>query len=290
MLLLGAISLIASIGYNSSALAFIGLGLVFWGAILFYIRPEEYTKSALFEAALSPPLTTLYHAILELGYKGWATYLPPKYFANQEATKVYISKYKRSKLPTPETVQLIENQLMARTMQDILVTRPGMLVTPPGIELSKLFEKSLRSSFVEIGLQKLLLDLPKLFIESLEIAQNLELREENDMTPKEETPKEETPKEETPKEDGSASSTKMNSERARKKRNVIRARITRPIFGIKSGEVEEPSQILSSISCPVCSALAIAITEGSGKPVRIIDIRRSEEGSILEVNYEILGK
>jgi hypothetical protein len=32
MLLPGTISLIASIGYNSSILAFIGLGLVFWGA------------------------------------------------------------------------------------------------------------------------------------------------------------------------------------------------------------------------------------------------------------------
>jgi hypothetical protein len=276
MLLLGVISLIASIGYDSSVLAFIGLGLVFWGAVLFYIRPEEYAEKVLLKAALSPPLTTLYQAILELGYKGEATYLPPKYFANQEITKVYVSKYKRSKLPTPETVQLIENQLMARTMQDILVTRPGMLVTPPGTELSKLFEKSLRSSFVEMGLEKLLQNLPKLFIESLEIAQNLELQEENDMTPK--------------KEDDSASSTKMNSKGAQKKHNIVRARITRPIFGILSEEAEEPSQIASSISCPVCSALAIAITEASGKPVRIINTIRSEEGNILEVNYEILEK
>ena len=103
MLLLGAISLAASIIYNSSILAFIGLGLVFWGAVLLYIRPEEYTRKTLLEAALSPPLTTLNQMIQKLDYKGDATYLPPKYFTNPETTKVCISRTQTCKPPNTRT-------------------------------------------------------------------------------------------------------------------------------------------------------------------------------------------
>jgi hypothetical protein len=259
MLLLGAISLIASIGYNSSVVAFIGLGLVFWGAILFYIRPEEYTKTVLLEALLSPSLTALYQVILGLGYKGDSTYLPPKYFASPETTKVYISKYKRGKLPTPEQTQLLEKQPFART-------RLGILVTPPGIELSKLFEKSLGTSFIKTGLEKLMRDLPKLFIENLEIAENLELQTANDLTQRD---------------DNLASSTQMKS-------TMIHIRITKPIYGIIFKEAEELSQIASSIGFPVYSAIAIAMTKATGKPVRIVDTRSSEDGNTLEVSYEIM--
>jgi hypothetical protein len=267
MLLLGVISLIASIGYNSSILAFIGLGSVFWGAILLYIRPEEYAKKVLLEAGLSPSLTTLYQMIQELGYKGDTTYLPPKYFTNPETTKVYISKYKRRRLPTPEQTQLYENQPLARTTL-------GILITPPGIELSKLLEKSLGTSFTKTDLKNLQQNLLKLFIENLEIAENLELQAENDRTQR--------------KEDYPSSPTRMERARARRKSTTVHAKITKPIYGTIFNEAEEPSQITSSIGCPVCSAIAIAITKATGKPVRIIDTKSSQDGSILEASYKIL--
>jgi hypothetical protein len=96
MLLLGTASLAASIGYNSSILAFIGLGLAFWGAVLLYIRPEEYTKKTLLEAALSSSLVTLDQMIKELGYTGDATYLPPKYFTDSRALQPQILHQRRS--------------------------------------------------------------------------------------------------------------------------------------------------------------------------------------------------
>ena len=260
MLLLGTISLIASISYNSSILAFIGLGLVFWGAVLLYIRPEEYTKKVLLEAALSPSLATLNQMIRELGYRGDTTYLPPKYFANPETTKIYISKYKDTSLPTPEQVQKYENQPIARTTQ-------GMLLTPPGIQLSKLLEKSLGTSFIKIDLKNLQQNLPKLFIENLEIAENLELQAENDVTQR--------------KEDYPASPTQMKS-------TTVHAKITKPIYGDIFKEAEEPSQITVSIGCPICSAIAIAITKATGKPVRIVDTKRSEDGNTIEASYEII--
>jgi hypothetical protein len=260
MLLLGAISLIAAISYDSLPLAFIGLGLAFWGAILLYIRPEEYTKKALLEAALSPSLITLNQMIQELGYKGDTTYLPPKYFKNPETTKLYISKYKNGTLPTPEQTQLYEDQHITRTTQ-------GMLLTPPGIQLAELLEKSLGKSFTRTDLKNLQQNLPKLFMENLEIAENLELQAENDTTQN--------------KEDHQASP-------AQTKNTTIHAKITRPIYGTTLKEAEEPSQTAAPIGCPVCSAIAIAITKATGKPVRITETKSSEDINTVEASYEII--
>ena len=260
MLLLGTISLITSIGYNSSILAFIGLGLIFWGAILLYVKPEEYAKKTLMEAALSPSLITLNQMIQELGYKGDATYLPPKYFTNPETTKICISKYKHTNLPTPELIQLYENQPVTRTTQ-------GILFTPPGIQLSKLLEKSLGTPLIKTDLKNLQQKLPKLIIEDLEIAENLEIQEENDPTER--------------KEDTAASGTQM-------KNTTIHAKITKPIYGNMLKDAEDPSQLASSITCPLCSAIAIAITKATGKPVRIIDTMSSEDGNVIEATFEIV--
>jgi hypothetical protein len=267
MLLVGAVSLLVSVGYNSSILAFIGLGLAFWGAILLYIRPEEYTKKVLLEAVLSPSLTTLCQLIRELRYKGERTYLPPKYFADLETTKVYISKHKGGRLPTPEQTQPYGNQPVART-------KLGMLITPPGIQLSKLLEKSLGTSFTKTDLKNLQQNLPKLFIEKLEIAENLELQAENDMTPE--------------KEDYPASPTEAKSAPVQIKSTRIHAKITKPIYEADFKEAEEPLQITSSIGCPICSAIAIAITKATGKPLRITDTKISKDGNTLEASYKIL--
>jgi uncharacterized membrane protein len=260
MLVVGTMSLVTSLVYDSSILTFIGLGLVFWGAVLLYIKPEEYTRKTLLEAALSPLLITLGQMIQELGYKGDAIYLPPKYFANPETTRIWISTHKQENLPTPEETQLYEDQPTARTTQ-------GLLLTPPGINLSRLLEKSLGKSFIKTDLKSLEQKLPELFIEKLEIAENLELEEENDAS--------------NPKEGNPVSLTHV-------KNTTIHARITKPIYGNIVQEAEDPSQPAGSFICPVRSAIAIAITKATGKPVRMLDTRSYEDGNVIEASFEIV--
>jgi hypothetical protein len=247
MLTLGTIALVASTISTSTILAFIGLGLVFWGVILIYIRPEGYTKKVLLEAALSPSLTTLNQMIQEFSYKGDVTYLPPKYFADPETTKIYISKHKDTSLPTPEQVQKYENQPVARTPR-------GMLLTPPGIQLSKLLEKSLGTSFIKIDLKNLQQNLPKLFIENLEIAENLEIRAEDDMT----------------------------------KSITIHAKITKPFYADTFKEAEEPSQLTGLIGGPICSAIACALAKATGKPITIDKEEQSQDGKTTRIQYHIV--
>ena len=247
MLALGAIALAGSVIYASTTLAFSGLGLIFLGALFLYIRPEKYTKNAILEAALTPSFTTLNQMVRELGYKGDATYLPPRYFANQENAKIYISKHVDAPLPMPEVIQLYENQAVARTAG-------GVLITPPGIQLSRLLEKSLGKSFTKIDLENLQRNLPKLFVEDLEIAENLEIQTKDDTT----------------------------------KDVTIQTRIIKPFYTLEFKEAEEHSQTASSIGGPICSAIAIAITKATGKPLRIVGSRLSEDGNTLEAEYAII--
>jgi len=82
----GVAALITSIIYASSILTFIGLGLLFWGAILLYIRDQEYTRKVLLDASVLPSLTTINQLVQKLNYKGNAVYLPPKYLKDPETS------------------------------------------------------------------------------------------------------------------------------------------------------------------------------------------------------------
>src|SRR3990170_5525830 len=139
----GTTALFASIFYSSSILAFIGLGLLFWGILFTYIRTDEYTKKALIDAIAYPQVDTLNKLVQELDLKGTTIYLPPRYFKNPETHKAYIQKQNGDALPTPEQIQEQETQLFTQNPL-------GMLMTPPGSELTKLFEKTLGTNFARV--------------------------------------------------------------------------------------------------------------------------------------------
>jgi len=256
----GAAALITSIVYVSSILAFIGLSLVFWGAILLYIQPEEYTKKAILEAAVLPSLATLNQLMQELDYKGKAVYLPPKYFENPEANKIYIPKQKHGKPPTPELILKQESQLFIKNPQ-------GILLTPPGAQLTKLFEKTLETSFTKVDLEYLQQNLPKLLIEDLEIAENLEIETKNRKAAKEIT--------------GSVSLIETT-------RDTIHVKITNSILQDIWKEDRKLSHLYSKIGCPICSAIACTLTKATGKPVTIERIQPSQDGKIIEADYRVL--
>ena len=242
MLGLGAVGLIASIFYTSQILAFIGLGLVFWGVIILYIQTEEYVKRSLLDTTTLPSLETLNKILQELDYKGKAVYLPPKYLSDPEANKAYIPKQKEGKLPVPEQTQKQETKLF-------LENPNGLLLTPPGAELTRLFEKTLETNFTRTDLQYLQQNMPKLFIEDLEIAQNFDLEIKN---------------------------------------NKIHVKIENSAYKNLNKEAENLSNLYTSLGSPISSAIACALAKASGKPVIIERQRISEDGKTIEIEYQIL--
>lgn len=242
MLGFGAATLVVSIVYTSQILAFIGLGLIFWGGILTYIQTEEYIKETLLDATALPSLETLNQILKELDYKGKAIYLPPKYFTDPEVHRAYVPEQKEGKLPIPEQTQKQETQLF-------LENPKGMLITPPGAEITKLFEKTLETTFTRIDLRYLQQNMPKLFIEDLEIAQNFETEIEN---------------------------------------NKIHVKIANSVYKNLSKKSEKLSNVYSTLGCPISSAVACALAKATGKPIIIADQQTSEDGANINIEYHII--
>ena len=210
---IGSALLFTSIVFVSSILAFIGLSLLFWGALLLYIQPEEHIKKTLLDSALLPSLSTLNQIIHELDYKGKAIYLPPKYFKDPGANKVYIPKQQEEELeelPPPEHILMQESHLFFEDPE-------GVLLTPPGAQLTSLFEKMLGTNFAQKDLQYVTQNMPKLFIEDLEIAKNLEIETIYD---------------------------------------TIHVKITDPILKDICNKNRKLSHISGKLGCPVCSSIA----------------------------------
>jgi hypothetical protein len=241
----GAIALALSIIYASSILAFIGLGLLFWGIIFAYVRTGEYVKQALLDATASSQKATLNEIIQELQCKGNAIYLPPKYLSGLEANKVYIAKLKGTKLPTPEETQEQDPQFSISFIEN----PEAVLLTPPGAELTKLFEKTLETNFTRVDLQYLQKNMPKLFIEDLELAQNFEMETEN---------------------------------------NKIRVKIQNSVCPALITVAEQPSNIYSTLGSPLSSAIACALAKSTGKPIIIENHQTNKDGRDVTIEYRIL--
>jgi hypothetical protein len=238
----GAIALALSINYDSSILAFVGLGLIFWGVILFYVRPENYVKETLLDKTTLPSLTNLNEIIKEIGYKGKGVYLPPKYFKSFESSKVYISAGEDIKLPPPEKTREEEDKTFINNPN-------GALITPPGIELKRLFEKTLGTNFARVDLQFIEQNTPKLLVEDLEIAQEVEMEHKN---------------------------------------NRVFVKIENSIYQNICKEARKLSKICCSLGCPLCSAIACALAEATGRSVVIEKEETSDENQTTKIEYHLL--
>jgi len=258
LLLLGALATILSVIYTSSVTAFIGLGMIFWGAILAYIRPDQSVSASLLNATANPALSTLNQTLNELDYNGKPVYLPPKYLNSPDETKIYIPKSKDTPLPTPEQIQNLESQTPSRNPE-------GLLLTPPGAELARLFEKTLGTNFTRTDLDYLMKNMPRLMVESLEIATNLEIVLGTAKPP-------EPAKDPAPQEGEG--------------HDKIRVRITDSIYEETSRETDQMTRIHGSIGCPLTSAIACAIARSTGRPTIITDEKTSDDGKTKEAEYQ----
>ena len=254
LLALGLIVLATSIIYESSILAFVGLGLTFWGPLLLYISPGKLVKQTLLDSTIIPSLANLDQILTELKYQGKGIYLPPKYLKGFETSRIFIPKNKKTNLPTPEEIQ----------QQDkIFLENPeAALISPPGLSLSKLFEKTLGIRFTKVDLEYLQQSLPKLFIEDLEIAEDLEIQKKYDKV-----------------------SAKITG---RAQYDTIHVKIINSVYKEVCKEARKLPYIHGAIGCPICSAIACALAKAAGKPVIIEMTQLSADGKTIEVNFRLL--
>jgi hypothetical protein len=251
LMCVGAVSLLISIIYNFQTLAFIGTSLLFWGALLLYIRPEDYTKRVLLDAVMIPTLGTIDQMIKESGYKGKAIYLPPKYLNNSRTCKAYIPKNQKFKFPESEVITKQENKFFHKTPE-------GILLTPPGAELVKILEKKLKINFEQTDLQYLKEKLPKIFTQDLEIAEKVEIQIES----------------------------RLSSTQKLGNYDTIKMQIANSIFQNTYRKTPQLSTVFKSVGSPLFSSMACALTKITGKPVFIENIQYLE-GKTIVATYQI---
>lgn len=236
----GILALASSIIFDASILAFIGLGLTFWGCLFLLLKQETYIKSTLLDSTTTQSLENLNKILTELDYKGKGVYLPPKYLKDLKSGIIYVSKQKGTKIPP----------LKEKPEEKMFSTNPnGLYITPPGLDLTNLFEKEIGTDFIRTDLQYLQNKLPNLFIENLEIAQDLQINTEN---------------------------------------NLVKVKITDSIYKNICKKTQKLTKISNSIGCPLCSSIAIAITRATGKPIIIEKTEISEDEKTIETHYRII--
>jgi hypothetical protein len=220
LLLLGLASLLSSAFYSSYVLAFIGLGLTFWGALFLYVKYTKYVKLELLNAASSSGLYNIERilATTKTGLKG--IYLPPKNLQDYTSSVVFIPTEPDQPLPT--SVETDPQKLESKNSV-------GLLLTPPGLALSKLFEKELKQPFTETSLEDLQTQLPKLFDE-LQITKSLTVQPED---------------------------------------ASIVVEMRNHVFEDLCNETAKLERTHKTVGCPLASALACAFAKATGKPIVI---------------------
>lgn len=240
----GSFALILSVILESSILAFIGLGLVFWGAIMLYVEPQEYIPENIAAMMTAPLLVDLNKMVQGLGYHGKAFYLPSEYLKDRESSKVYICQDADAGPPTRKSVSEHEGSVFLNSPK-------AVVIEPPGIELSRLFEKTLGTKFANADIQFIQDNLTDLIVEDLGIAQGFRMSVDG---------------------------------------NRIHVVVQGMIYKSVSKEVRNLSGLYGRIGCPISSALGCAFAKAASKLVTIDRELISEDGSDLDVEYVMLDE
>jgi len=238
--LLSGIALLAlSAFYTSLISAVIGLALTFWGSILLYITPTKHVPLALLNAVAFPNLANIENLLTDSNLNAKGVYLPPKYLKDFESSLVFIPSEPEKGLPKPG--ELDEDKLFSKNPK-------GLILTPPGLTLSKLFEKELGVSFTRTDLNYLKGRLTKLLVEDMEITDDAKIETENDSVTVE-------------------------------IKNHVLSEICR--------ETRTLPRTHASVGCVLSSAIACALAKATGNPVTIEKEEQSELEKTTRIRYRI---
>jgi hypothetical protein len=150
-------------------------------------------------------------------------------------------------IPAEKIVALPTIEEMAKK-QFLLINPKGICVAPPGYGLIDLFEKELKTTFTQINLEQLYNSLPTIIVNNLELAKELEIKQEN---------------------------------------NLIHLKMVDPAYKDLYAK-EQGFKSIHQIGCPLTSAIACALAKTTGKLVTIVKDEISLDLKTIEVWYQAL--
>jgi len=239
MLSLGILLVVVSAFYVSSFLAVIGVTMVFWGVVLLYITPTKHVPLTFLDAALISATSNIERTLVEANLLEKGKYLPPNFARDFESSIIIIPEQPGQPLPRPE--EIAEEKLLP----------PGknfMFITPPGLGLSKIFEKELGVSFTKTNMDFVQKKLPRLLVENLELAQTVDLQIQND---------------------------------------TVTLELTGNVLKEICRETRKQPRTHSQVGCLLSSAVACVLAEASGKVVTIQKDEESDDGKTTTIEYRM---
>ncbi len=181
LLVIGTLALVGSVIRTSVVLAFIGLGLTFWGALFLFARPIKFVRSTLLDSTAISSYTTIDRMTQDLKCRGRPIYIPP--YPEEAYLPEFLKGLKEMIvfIPGEDTFEMPTIEEMAR--KQFLFKNPnGICIAPPGYGLVNIFEKELKAEFTQIDLERFYNSLPTIIVKNLELAKEIEIDAENDFT------------------------------------------------------------------------------------------------------------
>ncbi len=235
---LGVLLTVISIFFSSSYLAIFGLAIAFWGAILLYITPTRNVPLSLLNASLEGGSENTERILFDCNLSEKGFYMPPKNLTNVELSLVFIPKKPKTSIP-------LASELAETT---ILKQDNGVFITPSGLGLSRLFEKHAEISFSKMDLNQFCVNLPKLLVEDLEVAEGVVIN--------------------------------------LKEKTVVIV-ITGSIFSEVCKLADANPRMHAQLGCLLPSALACVLAKVTGKPITIQEESSNQEAKTMQIIYQI---
>jgi hypothetical protein len=173
-LITGIASLIFSVTSESQILAFVGLGLTFWGALFILITSARYVEGSFLDGAAISSYLTIDRIIKDFNFNGKGYYIPPypkdvylpEHLKGLKDMVVFVSAENESSMPSIQ--ELAEGKFFLQNPK-------GVLVTPPGLGLLTQIEKKLNVDFTKIPLGEMCEVMPHYILNNFSLAREMEM-------------------------------------------------------------------------------------------------------------------
>lgn len=162
----GGATLIISYLSSSLVLAYIGLGLTLWGAIVFYVVPWRSTPEEITQVITPWLIRTLDVLLVSIGYRGRAIFHYKKDEERQAQGYMFIPYEDAYELPSDEELQ------KRYVFYD---TPKGISIIAPSQGLVELFERELNVDFATVDLAFVRENLPRLLNKDLRYVDNFSI-------------------------------------------------------------------------------------------------------------------
>jgi hypothetical protein len=246
-LVLGVVALIFSVIQGIQILAFVGLGLTFWGALFIMIVPTRFVEGSLLSAEAIPIYKTADRIVTSLTGEPTAYYTPP-YPENAPLPDHLKGLKDMVVFITDDKVKVIPDIQELSEGKFIMHSPSGVAITPPGLGLLAAIENKTNSDFAKKSVEELCETLPHLILDNLGMADEIEMTIQNPST--------------------------------------LRLKLINSIYNDLYNP-ENSLKSASLLGCPIISAVACAVAKATGKPVTIQQIETSPHGLKINATLKI---